>query len=215
MEHEIYEEWISADLDGALSPAQHAQLEAHLNACPSCAQLYRELSQLSQDLHGLAPEVPPQLHQQILEGLPPQKAAPIRRFPRSWKAWGGMAACLALVAVLGYASLHTGQNNLPQAASRTRSGIAPAASDAVPGFLSVPGGDTVLLLSSPLSQGGQELLDGLSITPLEDGSLCCIADPDTAAALMTFLDGSGAGYTLSPAPAPDGSGNTAVVWPAG
>ena len=33
MEHETYLEWISADLDGELTPAQHAQLEEHLHTC--------------------------------------------------------------------------------------------------------------------------------------------------------------------------------------
>lgn len=213
MEHETYLEWISADLDGELSPAQHAQLEAHLSACPSCAQFHRELSQISQDLHRLDPDFPHQLHQSIMEGLPSQ-VAPVRRFPRSWKVWGAMAACLALVVALGYASLRPSLDNTPQTASRMSWDIAPAAFSASPQVLSVPGGDTVLLLSAPLSQEGRELLGDLPITTLEDGSVCCVVNPDTAAVLATWLDSSGVCYTQASAASPDGSGDVAVVWPA-
>lgn len=213
MEHETYLEWISADLDGELTPAQHAQLEEHLNTCPSCAQLHRELSQLSGDLHRLTPDVPPQLHQQILDGLPRQ-TPPVLRFPRAGKACGALAACLALVVALGYSSFQQGQENTPPAAARSGPDIAPAVFSVQPQELSVPGGDTVLLLSAPLSQEGQGLLGDLPTTTLEDGSVCCVVNPDTAAALATWLDSSGVCYTQASAANPDGSGDVAVVWPA-
>ena len=41
-----YTELISAALDGALSPGQRKELDAHLAACPECAALYKELSAL-------------------------------------------------------------------------------------------------------------------------------------------------------------------------
>lgn len=212
MEHETYLEWISADLDGELTPAQHAQLEEHLHTCPSCAQLYGELSQLSGDLHRLTPDVPPQLHQQILEGLPRQ-TAPVLRFPRAGKACGALAACLALVVALGYSSFHQSQENASPVAARSNPGIAPAVFSVQPQEFSVPGGDTVLLLSTPLSQESQELLGDLPVTTLEGGYLCCVADPDTATALASHLDQSGVAYTQVDAAQPDGSGDIAVVWP--
>ena len=42
-------------LDGELDAAQKAELEAHLNQCPSCPAMYRRLSELGTDLRTLAP----------------------------------------------------------------------------------------------------------------------------------------------------------------
>lgn len=213
MEHEEYWEWMSADLDGELSPAQHAQLEAHLHTCPSCAQLYRELSQQSQALRELACPPPPQLHQTILENLPAQRT--VHRPWRNWKVWAPLAACLALVVALGYTALPHSPEATPAVSTRSNPGIAPAVFSVQPQDLAVPGGDSVILLSAPLSSSGLELLENLSTTALEGGYVCCVADPDTAQALVELLDQSGQSYTQAPAAAPDGSGNTAIAWPMG
>lgn len=211
MEHETYWEWISADLDGELSPAQHAQLEEHLRTCPSCAQLYRDLSLQSEGLRQLDTALPSDLHQNILDHLPPQLT--VRRSHRTWKVWGSLAACLALVAALGYTSLQHSQENTAPVSARSNPGIAPAVFSVQPQDLDVPGGDTVLLLSAPLPQSGLDLLQDLPTTTLDGGYVCCVADPDTAQALVDLLDQAALGYTQSPASHPDGSGNTAIVWP--
>ena len=212
MEHEEYLEWMSAALDGQLPPAQRIQLEEHLRTCPSCAQLYEELSQQSAALRGLDCPLPPHLHENILNQLSPQVPQPRPR--KMWKVFAPLAACLALVAALGYASLSRPGADTPSMAARSDPGLAPAVYSIQPQNLAVPDGDTVLLLSAPLSQSGQELLTDLPTNTLEGGFLCCVVGPDTAQAVTDLLHQTGQGYTQSAAAAPDGSGDTAIVWPA-
>lgn len=211
MEHEEYLEWISADLDGELTPTQHHQLQEHLQACPSCAQLYEELSQQSASLRALNCAVPTQLHQAILDQLPPQQPAPRPR--RMWKVWAPLAACLALVVTLGYAALQPKKADTPALAARSNPGVSPAVCSVQPQALAVPGGDTVLLLSQPLTQDDSALLKDLPTTTLDGGYVCCVTDPDTAHALMEHLTQTGQAYTQASAASPDGSGSIAVVWP--
>lgn len=214
MEHEEYWEWISADLDGQLSPAQHGQLEAHLHTCPSCAQLYQDLS-LQRDVLGqLDTPLPSDLHQNILDHLPPQLT--VRRTGRRWKMWGSLAACLVLAVALGYAAIPREPEPASPATVRSNPGVAPADFSPQPQEdLAVPGGDYVLLLSGPLPQAGVELLEGLPTTTLESGYVCCVADSDTTQTLVELLDQAALGYSQSLATQPDGSGNTAIVWPVG
>lgn len=211
MEHEEYLEWMSAALDGQLLPAQRIQLEAHLRTCPSCAQLYEELSQQSAALRDLDCTLPPHLHESILNQLPSQASHPLPR--RLWQVLAPLAACLVLVAALGYASLSHPGDDTPSKAVRSNPGLAPAVFSIQPQDLAVPSGDTVLLLSAPLSQSGLELLASLPTTTLEGGFLCCVVDPDTAQAVTELLEQTGQGYSQSAAATPDGSGNTAIVWP--
>lgn len=212
MEHEKYWEWISADLDGQLSPAQHGQLEAHLHTCPSCAQLYQDLS-LQRDVLGqLDTPFPSDLHQNILDHLPPQLT--VHRSSRRWKVWGSLAACLVLVVALGYTAVRREPEPASPSIVRSNPGVAPAGYSAQPQEdLAVPGGDYVLLLSGPLPQSGVELLEALPTTTLEGGYVCCMADSATTQALVELLDQATLGYTHTPATQPDGSGNTAIVWP--
>lgn len=207
MEHETYLEWISADLDGELSPSQQEQLQAHLHTCPACAQFYAELSKQSQALQNLDCALPSHLRQDILEHLPPQVSP---RRPRTvWKVLAPLAACVVLVVTLGYFS----QDRTPTVSPR--SNPAPAAFSAQPQSFDVPGGDGVLLLSAPPSQAGLELLGDAPTTTLESGYVCCVVDPATASALLDLLDQSGQTYTQAAASSPDGSGNTAILWPMG
>ena len=205
MEHKTYLEWISADLDGELSPSQQEQLQAHLHTCPACAQLYKELSKQSQALQNLDCALPSHLRQDILEHLPPQ-VSPHR--PRTvWTVLAPLAACVVLVATLGYFS----QDHTPTVSPR--SNPATAAFSIQPQSFEVPGGDGVLLLSAPPSQAGLELLGDTPTTTLESGYVCCVVDPATASALLDLLNQSGQTYTQAAASSPDGSGNTAILWP--
>lgn len=118
-------ELISARLDGALSPDGEAALEAHLARCPACGALLADLTEIHAALDG-AEEVPPpaDLKDKIMaavaaEQVVPLPAAPARRRP-SWRAWGSIAAVLAL-ALLGGGLLHNlgnagGTNAAPMAA---------------------------------------------------------------------------------------------------
>ena len=211
MEHEEYLEWMSADLDGELSDAQHTQLQAHLHHCPSCAQLYEELSRNAACLQALDCPLPQGLHQSIVEQLPPQETA--RPSRRTWKAWASLAACLALVAALGYVTFFPAQPHSPTASTRSNPGMAPAAYTVQSQELSVPGGDTVLLLSQPLTQAEQALVASLPTSTLEGGFQCCVAAPGIAQALMEQLDLAGRTYSQLAASPADGSGDVAIVWP--
>lgn len=205
MKHETYLEWISADLDGQLSPAQQKQLKTHLHACPSCARRYWELSQNSHRMRNLDCEVPPQLRETILANLPAQ-ARP--RFPRkALAAVSSLAACLVLVFALSYMA------HAPAPPTTSRVQPATTAFSVQPRGVDAPGGDQVLLLDSPLPSSAYELLEQHPVTTLDDGSACCVVDGDTARSLMEWLDESQQTYTYTAASTPDGSGNTAVIWP--
>ena len=94
MEHEQYIEWMSAALDGEITPAERQALEAHLAVCPECAALWQDLRAQSAALRSLDCEVPEGLKARILTGLPPQEKP--RRSP--WRRWAAACACLVVVA---------------------------------------------------------------------------------------------------------------------
>ena len=89
-------ELMSQALDGPLSPAQQAELSAHLNTCPHCAALYRELAEQSAALRALDAPFPEGLHQRILDQLPAQQQPKGKGRLVSLRRWGALAACAAL-----------------------------------------------------------------------------------------------------------------------
>ena len=91
-----YEELMSAALDGELSADERRELDRHLAECPACAALFDELREQCAALRELDCPFPDGLHDRILENLPEQDAAPVRRTFR-WRRWAAMAACLVLV----------------------------------------------------------------------------------------------------------------------
>ena len=117
-------ELISARLDGALSPDGEAALEAHLAQCPACGALLADLEEIHAALDG-AEEVPPpaDLKDKIMAAVAREQVVPLpapkKRRP-SWRAWGSIAAVLAL-ALLGGGLLHNlggagGTSTAPMAA---------------------------------------------------------------------------------------------------
>lgn len=121
-------EAISAALDGELSPAQRAELDAHLASCPACAALFEELAGHSRLLRELDCEVPAGLSDRILSALPEQSPAKKRTSPR-WQRYGTLAACLALVIWAGIAL--PGQfSKAESAASDAESAVCDAVSSA-------------------------------------------------------------------------------------
>ena len=61
-------EWISAALDGALTPEEQRGLDAHLAACAECRALAKELRQLQKEMPGEA-EVPAGFHQAVMDRI--------------------------------------------------------------------------------------------------------------------------------------------------
>ena len=95
-----YIELISASLDGALSPAEAAELEAHLALCPSCRALARDLGAVHAAMASL-PDAPPPpgLTDRIMTAVQADNVTPlpVRKRPSPWKRWAASAAVLALV----------------------------------------------------------------------------------------------------------------------
>lgn len=89
-------ELISACLDGELSAGDRRRLEAHLAACPACAELMEELTGQSLLLRQLDCQVPDGLSRRILSQLPPQAPPAKKGRVIRWKRWGTLAACLTL-----------------------------------------------------------------------------------------------------------------------
>lgn len=107
MKHcEIYEEWISAFLDGELGREQKRELQAHMAVCPECQRYFDDLVAIHEALTDMDGEEVP-----APEGFTDQVMARVRetrqdaaeaaskkviRFPR-WRRWAAMAACCAVV----------------------------------------------------------------------------------------------------------------------
>ena len=96
-------ELLSASLDGVLTPEQETKLQEHLDRCPSCRALLAELTGLHEVCGEMEALPPDQLKEQILESLPPQRAAKTYH----WRRWGAMAATLAIVALAAWHLPHS------------------------------------------------------------------------------------------------------------
>jgi anti-sigma factor RsiW len=100
-------------LDGELDAAQKAEVEAHLNECPSCAAIHRQLSELGTDMRTLAPRytAPAQLERRIVSAV--RKEARTRsawRF-RPSNAWALAASVLLAVSAGWNVKLLQSQKN--------------------------------------------------------------------------------------------------------
>lgn len=96
-------EYISAALDGELTAEEVAELDAHLADCPECQALAEEFGILSVALSDMEEVPPPGLAEQIktrLDPAPPVSLNAARRKIRR-RAWGSLAAMLAVVVCLG------------------------------------------------------------------------------------------------------------------
>lgn len=109
-------ELMSQALDGPLSPAQQEELSAHLNICPDCAALYRELTQQSSVLRSLDPPFPEGLHQRILDHLPARQQPKAKGMLVHLRRWGALAACAALVVALGVIQPWSSTGAMPEGA---------------------------------------------------------------------------------------------------
>lgn len=98
-------ELISAQLDGELTPAETALLEAHLEQCPSCRALQKDFQALHQVLLEAASqwtaEPPADLTQRVLERVREAAAVPFRAQKSRWRRWAPLAAVLTLVVIGG------------------------------------------------------------------------------------------------------------------
>ena len=91
-----FEQQISAMIDGELPEAERQALEAHLETCPDCMEVYRMFSGLSAAMHDISFELPADLKDRVLEQIEEEKITPIEEGARrwSWKRYAAMAAAL-------------------------------------------------------------------------------------------------------------------------
>ncbi len=139
-------ERLSAYLDGELPLAEHADVEAHLAACPDCTAFLAELAAVDEAAAALPAEAPagyfdgfPARVRARLEARPtrlqprrasgPLRRAPIRRIP----AWTWAAAAALLLAVITPLTLRQGRPAAP-AADETR----PSGSEGMPAVVPEP-----------------------------------------------------------------------------
>ena len=65
----VFEQQISALLDGELPEAERQALEAHLETCPDCMETYRMFSGLSAAMQDLSYEPPFDLKDRVLQQI--------------------------------------------------------------------------------------------------------------------------------------------------
>ena len=177
-------EAMSAALDGELSAEERKELDEHLNTCPACAALMKELSGQSLLLRQLDCDVPTGLDARILSALPEQPRPAKKGKIIHWRRWGTLAACLIL-ALWGGSAL---TNGLRMGADAALSNMAaPPMMDAAPGD---PANG-----SSSADAGGAEDRGGGSADPGEEaGDSVGGADPGEAASGDTAAKSSESGF---------------------
>ncbi len=97
---------LSAFMDGELDKSQRAAIDAHVNACASCAASLQELKEVRDRIRNEAPyhSAPAGLRDQVRSAL--RGAAYVEKTPRriAWRAWAAVAAAI-LIAAAGFAAL--------------------------------------------------------------------------------------------------------------
>lgn len=120
-----YLELMNAVLDGEATPAQEAELTAHLSLCPACAALYEDLRALREGADGLIVPAPDGFADAVMAQVRAEAAAPkLKVLPKprrkTWMPAAAMAAVCA-IALLGSGALkyfhpHSGGSAAPAAA---------------------------------------------------------------------------------------------------
>lgn len=139
MEHNAeYKEKLSALLDGELSDAEREETLAHMEECETCRTYFAELSALRDALGDLEPvDVPEGFAAGVVARLHEENASKPAKKAGSWRRWGALAACAAVV-VLAAAIL---PNSLRMGKSADSSAMTPMlAAPAAP----AGGGDALL-----------------------------------------------------------------------
>ena len=140
-------ELISLELDGELTPEEHAELEEHLAACGECRGAAEELRQLHTLLPELEEEVPKGLHQAIMDRIGAEKVVPLSRARKAphIRRWASLAAVFAVI-LLGAGTLKSFQGG-------SSTGAAPAAANVT---TAEAARDTAGTAGSDAASGGAE-----------------------------------------------------------
>jgi hypothetical protein len=105
MDHRQYiEQYLSADVDGALSPAERQEVSAHLAGCADCRQLQDEERGLKLILRERIPitPAPADLRRKIIAAMDREDVQEVAHLPRFSRRplWIGSAAALAIAAAI-------------------------------------------------------------------------------------------------------------------
>lgn len=113
MDHSLFEMMIQKHIDNALSPAEEERLQQHLEECPDCAGLLRDLSRLDSLLSAELTEVDPpeDFVSRVMAALPADTKKPKRR--RFYLIWGSVAAAAVLLAAAVSGLFHQAETLLP------------------------------------------------------------------------------------------------------
>ena len=95
-------ELMNRELDEALTPEEAAALQAHLDACPDCREIRRQLHKLDALLQESELEPPAALHDGVMQAIRQEKK---QRSRRAWVPAAAIAAAAALVLLAGRAGL--------------------------------------------------------------------------------------------------------------
>ena len=147
-----FEQQISAMIDGELPEAERQALEAHLETCPDCMEVYRMFSGLSAAMHDISFEPPADLKDRVLEQIEEEKITPIEEGARRW-SWKRYAAMAAAFAVVVGVALFAGKDNVQHG---TPAGIVftnpPQATDAVRAIPEPEGAGSGNAIMAPLPE---------------------------------------------------------------
>lgn len=203
-----YTELISAALDGALSPDQRKELEAHLASCPECAALFKELSALHAALEDLPPVEPPaELKARIMEAVAAEKVVPFpsRKNDRPSHRWRWLTSAAVLAIVL----LGTWSWKPWEMTAQTRQ-PAPAAGMGTAARQDAPTGEEKEAVPPENPAQSQEPVDeimpltGDSTVLFSEGAL--VSPPTSAETAETAppvaVEATSSPYRAAPAPAP-------------
>ena len=141
---EAYWELISASLDGALTPEEQAQLDAHLSECPDCRAMWEQLSGLEPELmeldapsDGFADRVMAEVGQTEQEipftNLPQNRKVgkeSLKQVGKWWKSIGALAACCLFLLGGGWFVTHMWRAGSSGSAARNETATYSTTADA-------------------------------------------------------------------------------------
>ena len=119
MDCRLFERLVQLDIDGLLSVSEREEMLQHAQACPSCAALLQEMTELAGLLSARlsAVEAPAGFAQAVMAALPqlPAKQVAVAKIRRPvWQRWGSIAAAAVLLLAAGlYGLWPAGQGDTP------------------------------------------------------------------------------------------------------